>query len=99
MILNILNTQIKNGNIKLCGSNGPSWPITAITFCRTTIRLRNRLLYSYRFTVCRRRLPLHETKLHHRFFWMNFVKILQISLLLKHMRTNTSVPSAALPVF
>ena len=37
----IINKQIKNGNIKLCGSNGPSWPITAIVFCRTRIRLRN----------------------------------------------------------
>ena len=37
----IFNKQIKNGNIKLGGSNGPSWPITAIVFCRTRIRLRN----------------------------------------------------------
>ena len=37
----ILNKQIKNGNTKLCGTNGPSWPFTAIVFCRTRIRLRN----------------------------------------------------------
>ena len=39
--LMIYNKQIKNGNIKLCGSNRPSWPVTAIVFCRTRIRLRN----------------------------------------------------------
>ena len=33
--LMIFNKQIKNGDIKLCGSNGPSWSITAIVFCRT----------------------------------------------------------------
>ena len=37
----IINKQIKNGNIKLCGSNGLSWPIAAIVFCRMRIRLRN----------------------------------------------------------
>ena len=37
----IFNEQIKNGNIKLCGSNGSSWPITAIVFCRTRIWLRD----------------------------------------------------------
>ena len=29
----ISNKQIKNGNIKLCESNGPSWPIAAIVYC------------------------------------------------------------------
>ena len=28
----IFNKQIKNGNIKLRGSNGPSWPIAAMYF-------------------------------------------------------------------
>ena len=37
----IFNYQIKNGNLKLCGSNGPSWPIATIAFCTARIRLRN----------------------------------------------------------
>ena len=47
----IFNKQIKNGNIKMCGSNGQSWLIAAIVFCRTRITLRNRLSYYHQFTV------------------------------------------------
>ena len=44
----IFNKQIKNGNLKLRGSNGPSWPIAAMIFCRTRIRLKNpSFSYSY----------------------------------------------------
>ena len=39
--LMIFNKQIKNGDIKLRGSNGPSWSITAIVFYRKRIRFRN----------------------------------------------------------
>ena len=46
----IFNKQIKNGNLKLGGSNGSSWPIAAIVFCRTIIKLRNlSFSYSYQF--------------------------------------------------
>ena len=43
--------QIKNGNLKLCGSNGSSWPIAAIVICRTRIRMRNPSFssFSYQF--------------------------------------------------
>ena len=46
--LMIFNNQIKNRNLKLCDSNGPSWPIGAMLFCRTRIRLKNpSFSYSY----------------------------------------------------
>ena len=48
--LTIFNNQIKNGNLKLCASNGPSWLIAAVVFCRTRIRLKNpSFSYSYQF--------------------------------------------------
>ena len=44
----IFNKQIKNGNIKLCGRNEPSWAIVAMVFCKTRIRLKNpSFSYSY----------------------------------------------------
>ena len=46
----IFNKQIKNGNLKLYGCNGPPWRITAVVFCRTIIKLKNwSFSYSYRF--------------------------------------------------
>ena len=39
----IFNVEIKNGNLKLCDSNVPSWPIAAIAFYRRESDSRIRL--------------------------------------------------------
>ena len=50
--LMIFNKQIKNENSKLYNSNVPSWPIAAIVFSRTRIRLGDpSFLYSDQFIL------------------------------------------------
>ena len=79
----VFDTQIKR-KLKLYGSNGLSWPITASGFCRTRIRLGN-LFFRIRINLCR----IFPRKIQDKFRWYirrNLVIILNLlSMSFKHI--------------